>query len=546
MSNDIVELNSLTFKELILNSVEKYPNNDAIGLVDGFMYSYKDVGDRVDLMSSYLIAQGIEKGDRVALLGENHPHWGIAYFAIVQMGAIAVPILPDFHTNEVHHVLHHSGAKAMFVSDKYIDMVYEDSNNSLESVILLNTLKVVDDLTKKNRCNNLNILNRDDLAHSNEDDISTIIYTSGTTGHSKGVVLSNKNLVSNAINMQYMFKVQSNDVSLSILPLAHVLEFTVGFLYPFLSGASIHYIEKPPTPRVLMGAFASVKPTFMASVPLVIEKIFKNKIYPNFQKNIVIQTLYKIPTIRKKLHKIAGKKLLATFGGRLRFFGIGGAKLAVNVEQFLDEANFPFTIGYGLTETSPLLTGSDPSLRKRGSAGVALKGIELKIDKRTNEILAKGPNIMQGYYNDKARTDEVLKDGWFNTEDLGYIDSDGYLFINGRSKNVIIGSNGENIYPEQIESVINENKFVIESIVYDNGGQLNAKIHFNYELIDEIYKSENISDSKMQKNIEELLEKLRVELNSKVSNSSRVIKFIEHQEPFVKTATKKIKRYLYI
>ena len=550
MKKERIVLESNTFVNLLEYSFKNYANNPALGIVGKNMLTYAEVEVLVNKTAALLKHQGVKVGDKVALWSENLPHWSVAYFAIVSIGAIAVPVLPDFHENEVVHVLQHSEAKAMFISKRYIDMLYDDSHkHSLESVILVDTLELVEELSKhKNKLlEKIEAFLPEHRHRANEDDVSTIIYTSGTTGHSKGVVLTNKNFISNTLATQSIFLLDGDDVLLSILPLAHVFEFTVGLMIAIMHGSRIYYVEKPPTPRVLVDALEIVKPTFMVSVPLVIEKIFKSKILPNFHKNSVISTLYKVPMIRKKLHEIAGKKLYQTFGGRMKLFGIGGAKLSAEVERFLSEAKFPYTIGYGLTETSPLLAGTEPKYAKLGSAGKVVDGIEIKINPETDEILARGPNVMVGYYKDKPRTDEVLdSEGWFNTGDLGYIDNEGYLFINGRSKNVIIGPSGENIYPELIESVINGHELVADSIVYENNGKLYAKINLDYEKLDEIYNSSQKADSTMHENIEKLLEDMRVEVNKGLSSYSKVMKYYEQTEPFVKTATKKIKRYLYI
>jgi len=547
----IIKLDKLTTKELIKYSVSVFNDRDAVGLVGQDMLNYSDMYSKINEMTTLLKTQGVQKGDKVALLSENLPNWGIAYFAISQMGAVVVPILPDFHANEVYHILNHAECKAMFVSSRYVDIMYENSSNLLESVILVDTLEIVEDLTKVDKFKTLvnrakELLNKshDDVVE--EDDLLTIIYTSGTTGSSKGVLLTHKNIISNVIAAQFVVDILKSDVLLSILPLAHTFECTVGFLIPIFNGSSIRYIQKPPTPTVLIDAFGKVRPTFIASVPLVIEKIFKAKILPQLTKTPLMRTLYKVPMIRKKLHQIAGKKLLKTFGGRLRLYAIGGAKLSAKVEDFLVEAKFPYLVGYGITETSPILAGASPQKRKYRSTGPAIDGVELKIDPNTSEIIARGPNIMMGYYKDKERTDKVLIDGWFHTGDLGYFDEDGYLYIEGRSKNVIIGSSGENIYPEGVEDIINEHQLVVESLLYEDGGQLHAKVHLDYEKLDTIYKSQNKADSTMQHEIERLLEQMRVEVNTKVSKYSKIIKFVEQQEPFVKTATKKIKRYLYI
>ena len=296
---------------------------------------------------------------------------------------------------------------------------------------------------------------------------------------------------------------------------------------------------------------ASVKPDFILTVPLVIEKIYKNKILPNFQKNLLIKMLYAIPFVRKKLNKIAGKKLVESFGGKVRFFGIGGASVSPTVEKFLREAEFPYCIGYGLTETAPFLAGTNPSKTKYKAIGPVIPGTKLELRDQNEEgvgtLWAKGPNIMMGYYKDAEKTAEVIdEDGWFNTEDIGYLDEDGYFFMSGRAKNIIVGSSGENIYPEQVEAVINAHNFVADSLVLDNEGVLTARINLDYDKLDEILGIRQKSETKTHEKVAELLEEIRVEVNQHVSDFSRIKKVIEQREEFIKTPTKKIKRYLYV
>jgi long-chain acyl-CoA synthetase len=384
-----------------------------------------------------------------------------------------------------------------------------------------------------------------------EDDMAALLYTSGTTGHSKGVMLSHKNLVTNAMSAYKNVTITADDVFLSILPLAHTLECTVGMIVPVLHGSHVVYIDKTPTPNVLIKAFGVVKPTMMLSVPLIIEKIYKNKVLPNFTNSFIMRTLYNIPFTRKKLNQIAGKKLIETFGGRLRFFGIGGAPLARYVEEFLKEANFPYIVGYGLTETSPLIAGTRLGYKiKLGSTGLAMVGVDVKIkdpdENGEGEILVKSPSVMLGYYKDEKQTQEVMEDGWFKTGDLGYIDEDEYLFISGRSKNMILGASGENIYPEQLESIINQNETVADSLVLQVDGKLVARIHLDYELIDKMFKANNETETVVKQKIEEHLEEMRQTTNTQLASYAKITKFIEQIEPFVKTPTKKIKRYLYV
>jgi len=366
-------------------------------------------------------------------------------------------------------------------------------------------------------------------------------------------MLSHKNLVTNALSTFCKVEILKSDVWLSILPLAHTLECTVGLIVPLLHGSSVYYIDKAPTPSVLLKAFDVVKPTMMLSVPLIMEKIYKTKVLSKFNNSFLLRNLYKIGFFRKKLNKIAGKKLLETFGGRIRFFGIGGAGISPIVEQFMYEADFPYIIGYGLTETSPLIAGGsilgDP--KKVKSTGTAFYGVDIKIknpDKETGqgEIIARGPSIMIGYYKDKEQTKEVMDGEWFLTGDLGHIDDDGYLFISGRSKNVIICAGGENIYPEQIETIINNEKTVLDSLVMeDNNGKVIARIHLDLEIIDSMFKAYNTPDKEVAELITKHLEEMRVDINSQISSFSRITKYIHQIEPFVKTPTKKIKRYLY-
>ncbi len=540
-------IKNFTLPALLDRAVTLYSQNDVLTKVAQPPMSYEDFNHNVHTMMSLLKENGIKKGDKVVLLSENMPNWGVAYFAVTYFGAVIVPVLPDFHIADVHHIIRHSEAKAVFVSNKHLSTIEELTDSKLNFVINLDTLSLIDSLSSNNYTAKI-VQKISDINASSvkEDDLAALIYTSGTTGHSKGVMLSHKNLVTNAMCAFEKIHITQEDVFLSILPLAHTLECTVGLLIPILHGSSVHYIDKAPTPSVLLKAFTQVRPTMMISVPLIIEKIYKNKILPKFSASFIMRFLYSFAFFRKIFNKIAGKKLLETFGGRLRFFGIGGAGISPYVEQFLKEAHFPYIIGYGLTETAPLLAGSVlGDTIKLTSTGTAMAGVELKIAE-DGEILAKSPSLMIGYYKDEAQTQEVIKDGWFHTGDLGYIDKDGFLFINGRSKNVLIGSGGENIFPEQIEATINQHEAVLDSLVLQReDDKLIAKVHLDYELIDKMFQADKKSAAEVKKEVEALLESMRLEVNAKVAAYSRMVKFVEQIEPFVKTPTKKIKRYLY-
>ncbi|MBA3025543.1 MAG: long-chain fatty acid--CoA ligase [Sulfurimonas sp.] len=548
MQHPYKNLENFTLPSLLERSIKLYSHRDSFGFVGESAMSYAEFNEKIQKMVFLLRKNGITKGDKVLLLSENMPHWGVAYFATTYFGAVIVPVLPDFHPSDVHHIIRHSEAKAIFVSERHLSTIEESEHHNINFVISLDNLKLIDELTHKHHKVQEP---KEVLQKPLEDDFAALIYTSGTTGHSKGVMLSHKNLTTNAVSSYSKVTIFPTDVFLSILPLAHTLECTVGFLVPLLHGSSVYYVNKAPTPSVLLKAFEIVRPTMMLSVPLIIEKIYKNKILPKFTGSFIMRTLYSLSFIRKILNKIAGKKLIETFGGRMRFFGIGGAGLSPHVEEFLIEAKFPYIIGYGLTETSPLIAGSILGEKvKLRSTGTAFPDVIIKIKDKNpetgeGEIIIQSPGLMMGYYKDEEKTHEVIKDGWFYTGDLGHMDEEGFLFISGRSKNVIIGSGGENIYPEQLESIINENEAVLDALVLEQNGKLVARIHLDYELMDKMFHADKMPDAQVRENIAQYLEKMRIEINAQVSSFSKIAKFIEQIEPFVKTPTKKIKRYLY-
>jgi long-chain acyl-CoA synthetase len=364
-------------------------------------------------------------------------------------------------------------------------------------------------------------------------------------------MLSHKNLVSDAIATAEIVSVKDEDRMLSILPLAHVYECTLGFILPIMKGASVYYLRKPPTAAIMVPALAAVKPTIMLSVPLIIEKMYKSRIAPEINKKKIVRLLYRFPLLRKRINKMAGKKLLAIFGGELKVFCIGGAALSSEVEKFLREADFPYAVGYGLTETSSLIAGTNQKRTRFRSTGQAIPGVEIKIDHADaktgeGEILVRGDIVMQGYYHDPERTAEAFSaGGWFRTGDLGVIGADRYLYINGRLKNVIVGPSGENIYLEAIESIVNRSDIVLESLVFQDQGSLAARIHLDYEKLDLEFTEKHLSEMQIQDHIKTILEDVRKQVNEQVSSFSRLGKVIEQTEPFEKTPTQKIKRYLY-
>jgi long-chain acyl-CoA synthetase len=542
----MIELKNKTLPSLLENSINLYGKNVALSYVNEKSLSYIDLQRKVENIKDILLGQGIKKGDKVAILSRNMPNWGIAFFAISSIGAVVVPLLPDFHKNEIQNILVHSETKAIFVSKLMYSKIEQEAENLLKTIIYSDdfTIKKENTITESDEIITKPIVNESDLA--------SIIYTSGTTGKSKGVMLTHKNIVFDAIKVLTIEHVKARHRFLSILPLSHTYENTLGLVLPILQGASVYYLEKPPTPSALIPAMEKVQPTHILSVPMVIEKIYRNKVLPNFTKSPIISVLYKTPPIRKILNKLAGKKLLQTFGGKLEFFGIGGAALDPVVEKFLREAKFPYAIGYGLTESAPLLSGANPQVVKYRATGPVMEGVTIKINNPNpetgeGEVWAKGDNIMKGYYKEPELTKEVLTDdGWLKTGDLGYFDKDNFLFLKGRMKNMIVGSSGENIYPEEIESVINNFKYVLESIVVEQKGKLVALVHFNYEELEKQFqhvKEEAVTFAK--KKAEELKKELQDYVNSRVNKFSRIYTVVAHVTPFEKTATQKIKRYLY-
>ena len=563
MSKPFIELPTLTLKALFENSIESYGDKLAMCVVNEEGMSYREFGEKVKEVQAMLIDYGIRKGDKVAIYSTNTPNWPVVYFAVTTMGAIIVPILPDFHTSEALHIADHAECKAAFVSQKLFEtMLDETQSPEMNLLVVLDDLSILEKLSTRSKVEKVIQKSGDHLTKAmeklgkdsyevGEEDLAAIIYTSGTTGSSKGVMLTHKNLVFDATIAQHTVEIFPEDRFLSILPLAHTYECTVGMIIPILNGSSIHYITKPPTPTVLIKAMGTVKPTFLLSVPLVIEKIYKNKIQPNFQKNFLIRALYAIPFVRKKLNKIAGKKLMETFGGSMRFFGVGGGGISPHVEFFLREAEFPYCIGYGLTETAPFLAGTNPTVTKYKAIGPIIKDVESELrdvnPDGSGTLWVRGANVMLGYYKDPEKTAEVIdKDGWFNTEDIGYFDEDGYFFMSGRAKNIIVGASGENIYPEQVEAAINAHELVADSLVFDANGVLSARIYLDPEKLDAHFGVTSKSETKMHERIEKLLEEIRLGVNEKVSSFSRIRKVIEQREEFVKTPTKKIKRYLYV
>lgn len=524
-------------------TAERYPTHPALGFVNEKEYTYHEVKQIVAGLSGSLKKKGIRKGDRVAILSHNMPQWSMAYLAITSTGAVAVPMMPDFKAHEIELILKHSGASMVFPSKNLAQHVPEGF-----PIILL---EEIEDLVKAEMAQDGTLPELDGTELIEDKDLASIIYTSGTTGEPKGVMLSHGNILFAVAGGAKIQPIDENDRFLSVLPLSHIYEFTLGLIFPFSAGASVKYLRKPPTAQILLPAMKSVKPTIMLTVPLLIEKVFWKSVYPSLQGKPVFRLLYRGRTGQRLLHRLAGKKVYKSFGGALKFYGIGGSKLDGRVETFLRDAKFPYAIGYGLTETSPLLAGGSPHNFAWQSTGSAMDGVELRIqnpDSETSigEIQARGKNVMQGYFRNPELTSEVLsEDGWFLTGDLGYIDKKGQLYIKGRLKTTIIGANGKNIFPEDIEHIINSRNFVKESLVVEKSGKLTGLVHLDYEAIEEHLRQFRADASEFRDKVQEILREIQEQVNQHVNKYSKLQMVVEQTQPFERTPSQKIKRFLY-
>lgn len=534
-----------TLYELARNSVEKFASKVAFSMFEGDDVTYAEVSRRIEKVQEILTGAGLRAGDKVALLSSNMPNWGVCYFAVTSAGMVAVPILPDFSGEELDMIIAHSEAKALLVSDRLFTKLSKQTIERLNVVVRTKNLGVIAQRVR----------GEGTMAVPKPDDLAVIIYTSGTTSKPKGVMLTHAALCAQVGISSGIFPVLPDDVFLSVLPLSHTYECSIGMIYPFSMGARVVYLDRPPTASALMPALRAVRPSVMLIVPLIIEKIYRHQVLAKFNSNGFWRTLYKVGFLRRYLHRVAGKKLLKLFGGRLRFLGIGGAKLDGGAEKFLLEAKVPYAIGYGLTETAPLLAGAAPSQVRLGSTGPQAPGVQLRLeninpDTRQGEVVALTPSVMLGYFKNPEATKEVFTDdGWFRTGDLGEFDKDGWLYIKGRLKNMIVGPGGENIYPEDIETVLNSHVYIADSIVTEQEGRLVALVHFNRDeieaMVDNWREEWETKKEAWEAKTEQLKKEIMDFVNAKVNRFSRISEVVEEKDDFAKTPTHKIKRFLY-
>ncbi len=552
-------LKSYTLDKFFVKVVEKYSALPALASIGEQPFTYNEFGQRVHNLQKALRNLGIQKTDKVIILGNSSPNWAIAYMAITTMGAVAVPVLEGFPDADIDHIINHSGASAIFISNSLFQSLTLLSLEKIPLIFNLNDYTVLLNDENKEYWENISKLtpkakeglrlnpkeNKKGAIH--EDDLAEILYTSGTTGHSKGVMLSHRNIVSNIFEgPDILGVIDTNSIILSILPMAHAFGCTSAFLSIIYCGATIYYLNRPPSPKVLLNAMQEVRPTILGAVPLVFEKIYYKQVLPIIRKSSILPLLIRWDTTKKLLYRLIGKKVKQLLGGRLDCVIIGGASFSHEVEIFMQYARIPYSCGYGLSECSPLVTFASMEEQKIGSPGHAIRDVKLKIIEKdaetgVGEICIKGPNIMLGYYKDETATKNTFtKDGWFISGDKGYLDEDGLLFITGRTKNVIVGPSGENIYPEIIEAKLQESLFVEEAIVYQQDKQIVAKIYPDYGYIENAFKP--ASEQALAAKVTELLEQVRIEVNTQLASFSKINITIEQTTPFAKTPTNKIKR----
>ncbi len=543
------------FITYVEESIKKNWNIEALSNYHEKGYTYKEIAEIIVRHHIVFREYGIEEGDKIALVGRNSANWCAMYLAVVTYGAVVVPILPDFRPEDMQNIINHSDSRMLFIDEKLWESLEADRMKAIMCVVSLDTFELI--LSQSDKLSGIyasakSLFSKaypdfkpEDIKFSGIDNekLAVISYTSGTTGFSKGVMIPHRSLAANIRYAQANMPLDPGDPVVSFLPLAHTYGCAFEFLFPFTYGCHITILTKTPSPQILIQAFKEIKPRLILSVPLVIEKVYKKQILTVITKPLM-KILLKVPGINKVLHNKIREKLTVSFGGRFKEIVIGGAAFNADAEKFFKTIKLPFSIGYGMTECGPLISYDGWTTNRLGSCGKAVDTLEVKIDspdpeKIVGEIILRGDNVMHGYYKNEAATKEVIdENGWMHTGDLGVIDKDGYIYIKGRSKNMLLGPSGKNIYPEEIESLINNYKYVTESVVISEEQKLVALIYPDYEQINK----DGISEA----NINEALDGIRKDVNSHLPEYMAVTKFRVHPEEFVKTPKRSIKRYLYM
>ncbi|WP_430817005.1 AMP-binding protein [Carboxylicivirga sp. RSCT41] len=521
----------------------------------GETITYNQVGERIVALHQLYNELGIKKGDKVALIGRNMTSWAVVYLGTITYGAVIVPILPDFNSGDIHHIVNHSESKLLFTTDLLFDKLDETKMKGLMGIISINQcISLVDNVKGGlGECvEKLQAFFKGDGSSFNpeqlnfpeieSEEVMVLSYTSGTSGFSKGVLLPHRSIWSNIKYAQEHLILKPQERVVSFLPLAHAYGCLFEFLWPFTMGCHITFLTRTPSPQIITEAFRKVKPHIILSVPLILEKIFKKRVQPQLEEPKV-KALLKIPGLNKVVYNKVKKKLFEVFGGEFREIIIGGAALNKDVELFLRKIGFPFTIGYGMTECGPLISYAPWTESRRFSAGELVDRMEVKIDSKdpyneVGEILVRGDNTLLGYYKNQDATDEIFgDDGWLHTGDLGVIDEQNFIYIKGRSKNLLLGASGQNIYPEEIEATINSMEYVQECLVRDNDGKLEALIYPDYEATD----AERLNKAQ----IEQKLQEIKAATNKTLPAYMNIQQVTLFPEEFEKTPKKSIKRYKY-
>jgi len=547
-----------SFNSLIEQSIIKNWELDALTDYKGATLQYRDVARKIEKLHIIFQNSGIDKGDKIAICGRNSSNWAVVFLATLTYGAVAVPILHEFMPDQVHNIVNHSEAKLLFVGDMVAPTIQEEEMPHLEGILFIPDFSVLVSRSEKltyarEHLNEIfghkytKYFRQEHVNYYKEEspeELLLINYTSGTTGFSKGVMIPARALWSN-----YDFatgvlgdKVSRGDNIISILPMAHMYGMMFEFLFEFLIGCHIYFLTRIPSPAIIAQAFAEVKPAVIIAVPLVIEKIIRKKVFPKIQNNLM-KLLLNMPVVSKKVNQKICEEVKNAFGGRFYEIIVGGAAFNQEIENFLHKINFPYTVGYGTTECAPIIAYSDYNDFVPGSCGKAVVHMQVEIESSDpqnipGEIIVKGLNVMLGYYKNEEATNQVLdSNGWYHTGDLGIMDKDGNIFIKGRSKNMLLGSNGQNIYPEEIEDKLNSLALVGESIVLQREEKLVALVHPDMEEAESMGFSLDDIQKVMAQNLQTL--------NDMMPGYSKVSDIILHEEEFEKTPKKSIKRYLY-
>lgn len=543
------------FIDYIEQSIIKNWDKDALTDYKGITLQYKDVARKIAKFHIVLESAGIQPGDKIAVCGRNSAHWGVTFLATITYGAVIVPILHEFKADNIHNIVNHSEAKLLFVSDQAWENLNEDAMPLLEGIASLTDFTALvsrnEKLTYAFEHRNAIYGQRypknfrpEHICYQKDrpEELAIINYTSGTTGYSKGVMLPYRSIWSNVAYCFEMLPVKAGDHIVSMLPMGHVFGMVYDFLYGFSAGAHIYFLTRMPSPKIIAQSFAEIKPRVISCVPLIVEKIIKKDILPRVDSKIG-KLLLKVPIVNDKIKSLARQAAMEIFGGNFDEIIIGGAPFNAEVEAFLKKIGFPYTIAYGMTECGPIICSSRWETLKLASCGKATTRMEVRIDSpdpktHAGEIVCRGMNMMLGYYKNPEATAQIIDaNGWLHTGDLGTIDDEGYVTVRGRSKNLLLTSSGQNIYPEEIESKLNNMPYVAESLIVLQHDKLVALIYPDFD--------DAFAHGLQQADIIKVMEANRVELNQQLPNYSQISKVKIHFEEFEKTAKKSIKRFMY-